>query len=60
MSTSSTDLLIIDIIGYSACVLTVICLIPQLFKLYKTKSSADISITTYVGYLMAQILWMIL
>lgn len=49
--------LVIDTIGYIAGFLTTICLIPQLIKIIVTKSSNDISITTFIILLLGQILW---
>lgn len=49
--------LIIDIIGYMAGFLTTICLIPQLIKIIITKSTNDISLSTFIVLLLGQILW---
>lgn len=47
----------IDIIGYVAGFLTTICLIPQLIKIIITKSTNDISLSTFIVLLLGQILW---
>lgn len=49
--------LTIDIIGYMAGFLTTICLIPQLIKIIITKSTNDISLSTFIVLLLGQILW---
>ena len=49
--------LTIDIIGYIAGFLTTICLIPQLIKIIITKSTNDISLSTFIVLLLGQILW---
>lgn len=51
--------LIIDIIGYVAGFLTTICLIPQLYKIIITKSTKDISLSTFIVLILGQILWCI-
>lgn len=50
---------IYDIIGYIATVLTIITGIPQLIKIIKSKSSNDVSLSTFVILLVAQMLWII-
>jgi MtN3 and saliva related transmembrane protein len=51
--------LIIDSIGYVAGFLTTICLIPQLVKIIITKSTKDISLSTFVVLILGQALWII-
>jgi MtN3 and saliva related transmembrane protein len=48
-----------DIIGYTACFLTVINLIPQLIKIIKNKSSKNISVVSYTILSLGLILWAI-
>ena len=45
------------IVGYLGGTLIIISLLPQLFKIIKTKSSQDISLTTYIILIIAQLLW---
>jgi MtN3 and saliva related transmembrane protein len=49
--------IVIDTIGYVAGLLTTICLIPQLMKIIITKSTNDISLSTFIVLLLGQILW---
>ncbi len=51
--------IVIDTIGYVAGLLTTICLIPQLMKIIITKSTNDISLSTFIVLLLGQILWAI-
>jgi MtN3 and saliva related transmembrane protein len=48
--------IVIDTIGYVAGLLTTICLIPQLMKIIITKSTNDISLSTFIVLLLDQIL----
>ena len=49
----------IDILGYIAGTLVVISLLPQVIKSWKTKSTKDISLSRYIIYVIALILWII-
>ncbi len=47
----------IDILGYSAGILVVISLLPQVIKSWKTKSTKDISLWRYIIYIIGLVLW---
>jgi len=47
----------IDILGYSAGILVVISLLPQVIKSWKTKSTKDISLWRYIIYIVGLVLW---
>ena len=47
----------VEIIGYIAGICTTICLIPQLWKIYKTSSAEDVSILTFLVLFCGQALW---
>jgi len=49
----------IDILGYTAGILVVISLLPQLIKSWRTKSTKDISLGRYIIYITGLILWII-
>jgi len=48
-----------DIIGYIASFLIVVCYIPQIAKIVKTRNARDISIYMYSMLLIGQILYII-
>ena len=59
MSKMATKINIYEIVGYIAGILCAVQNIPQIYKLYKTKSSNDISVIfLYIGIL-SGILWII-
>ncbi len=47
----------IDVLGYSAGILVVISLLPQVIKSWKTKSTKDISLWRYIIYVTGLVLW---
>jgi MtN3 and saliva related transmembrane protein len=47
----------IDIMGYSAGILVVLSLLPQVIKSWKTKSTKDISLWRYLLYVTGLVLW---
>jgi len=47
----------IDVLGYTAGILVVISLLPQVIKSWKTKSTKDISLWRYIIYIVGLILW---
>lgn len=49
----------IDVIGYTAGIFTLINMIPQVMKSYKTKSVEDISFLLVITYAISMILWVI-
>ena len=48
-----------DIIGYCAAFLTMFGFLPQVIKIYKTKSVSDISIITLIQFFAGILLWLI-
>ena len=48
-----------SIIGYFAGAITTIAFVPQLIKIWKTKSTKDISLITFVAFCLGVFLWMI-
>jgi MtN3 and saliva related transmembrane protein len=48
-----------EIIGFIAGTLIIISLLPQLIKIIQSKSTNDVSISTYIILLIATILWSI-
>lgn len=51
-------MLITEIIGYAGGALTTVCMLPQLWRIIRTKSSGDISILTFLVLLCGQVLWL--
>lgn len=49
----------IDIIGYLAGILTLLNMIPQLFKTYKHKRAQDVSYLMVVTYVLSMLMWVI-
>jgi MtN3 and saliva related transmembrane protein len=47
----------IDVLGYTAGILVVISLLPQVIKSWKTKSTKDISLSRYIIYVIGLMLW---
>ena len=48
-----------EMIGSVAALLSVVYLIPQLFKIWKTKSTKDLSSVMYLVYCSSSMLWII-
>jgi MtN3 and saliva related transmembrane protein len=48
----------LDIIGYSAGLLILVSIVPQIIKSWKTKSTKDISLLRYIIYILGIILWL--
>lgn len=48
-----------DIIGLSAAFLTMFGFLPQVIKIYRTKSVNDISIVTIVQFMFGIFLWLV-
>ena len=48
-----------ELIGIVASILIILCYIPQVIKIYKTKTAEDISLEMYLILLVAIILWII-
>jgi len=50
---------IIEIIGLIAATLTTAAFIPQVYKVFKSKSTVDISLTMYTILFVGLVLWLI-
>ena len=50
---------VIDFIGYTAGILVIASLIPQMIKSWKSKSTKDISLCRYIIYVVGILLWLI-
>ncbi|MFL0793617.1 MAG: SemiSWEET family sugar transporter [Prochlorococcus sp.] len=48
-----------DIIGYLAATLTTISFLPQLIKIWKTKSAEDVSTGMFVFFVCGVLLWIV-
>ncbi|MDB4144794.1 SemiSWEET transporter [Flavobacteriaceae bacterium] len=48
-----------EIIGFAAAFLTTIAFVPQVLKVFKTKSVEGLSLTTYLLYVSGLALWFI-
>jgi MtN3 and saliva related transmembrane protein len=48
----------IEIIGLIAATLTTACFIPQVYKVYKEKSTKDISLVMYIVFMIGLALWL--
>jgi MtN3 and saliva related transmembrane protein len=51
--------IILEIIGYIAGFLTTVCLVPQLIKIFISKSAKDVSLLTFFVLICGQILWIV-
>lgn len=51
--------LVIETLGLAAGTLTTIAFAPQVVRLYRTKSSEDISLTTYGVFCGGVVLWLV-
>lgn len=47
------------ILGLVAGILTTLAYLPQLIKIWKTKSTKDISLTTFIVFCIGTLLWLI-
>jgi len=50
-------MLYIEIIGYAAGIMTLLNMLPQIIKTYKTKQSKDISYWMIITYALSMVLW---
>lgn len=48
-----------SILGYFAGALTTISFVPQVIKIWKTKSTKDISLITFIAFCLGVFLWMV-
>tara|TARA_Y100000310_G_C20563460_1_gene754254 strand:- start:597 stop:851 length:255 start_codon:yes stop_codon:yes gene_type:complete len=51
-------MVLVEIIGYVATMLSVIAFVPQVVKSWKTKSTKDISLGMYSIFTVSQVLWL--
>jgi len=51
-------MLLVEFFGYLAALLTTLSFAPQAFKIWKTKSAKDISLATFLMFLIGTILWL--
>ena len=49
----------VDLIGFSAALLTTIAFLPQLLKTWKTKSADDVSIVMLILFITGLICWIV-
>ena len=49
----------IEIIGFTAAILTTISFLPQAIKVWKTKSAKDLSLTMFFLFTTGVLLWMV-
>jgi MtN3 and saliva related transmembrane protein len=49
----------IDYIGYMAALLTTVSFVPQVFKIYRSKSAKDVSLYMFLLFTMGIVLWLI-
>lgn len=47
----------IEILGYSAGILTLFNMLPQVIKTYKSKSAKDVSFLMVISYALSMLLW---
>jgi MtN3 and saliva related transmembrane protein len=47
----------LDLLGYAAALLTTASLVPQAVRLWRTRSTRDISLTTYLMFSVGVALW---
>jgi MtN3 and saliva related transmembrane protein len=55
----TNELCVSELIGYAAAFCGTVSLIPQLIKIWKERSAKAISITMYLIYSVAVVLWLI-
>ena len=48
-----------EIVGYGAAFLTMFGFLPQVIKIYKTKSAADISLPAILQFMLGIFLWLL-
>lgn len=48
----------VDIIGFAAGLLTTVALIPQLQKIWKSKSATDVSLKMFIAFTIGIALWL--
>ena len=49
----------IDLVGFSAALLTTIAFIPQLYKTWQTKSAEDVSLIMLILFITGLIFWIV-
>ncbi|MBP6410819.1 MAG: SemiSWEET transporter [Pseudarcicella sp.] len=48
-----------EIIGYLAAILTTVAFVPQVWKIYSTKSAKDVSISMFLLFTLGVSLWLV-
>lgn len=48
-----------EIIGLTAAVLTTSAFVPQVFKVWKSKSTESLSLTMYLAFFVGIVLWLV-
>jgi MtN3 and saliva related transmembrane protein len=51
--------IIAELFGYLACVTSIIGLLPQIYKTYKTKTANDLSMLMLINYLICSAAWIV-
>ncbi|OFX14746.1 MAG: hypothetical protein A2516_00485 [Alphaproteobacteria bacterium RIFOXYD12_FULL_60_8] len=49
----------IETIGFTAAILTTVAFLPQVFKVWKTRSTADISLAMFLSFCLGIVLWLV-
>ena len=49
----------VEIIGFFAAILTTLAFVPQVYKVWKSKSNSGLSLTTYLIFMIGVFLWLI-
>ena len=49
----------IELIGFSAAILTTLAFVPQVYQVWKSKSNSGLSLTTYMMFVIGVFLWLI-
>ena len=47
-----------DLIGFAAGLLTTIAFVPQVLKIWRTRSAADVSLATFIAFTVGVGLWL--
>jgi MtN3 and saliva related transmembrane protein len=49
----------IELIGFIAAILTTVAFVPQVYKVYQTKSVSGMSLTMYIIFFCGVLLWLV-
>lgn len=52
-------MIMIEIIGFAAAILSMVSFLPQAIQTWKTKSTKDISLTTFLTAFLGTLLWLL-